>query len=63
MKPFLFICVLALCADLAPGADPDLAKIQKSYDEAVKRAVDPITATYRVELQKLLEQHTKAGKR
>lgn len=62
MKPFLLVCVLALCADLASGADPDLAKLQKSYDEAVKRAVDPITATYRVELQKLLEQHTKAGK-
>jgi len=62
MKTFFLRCVLLIGVSLASAADPDLAKLQKSYDEAVKRAVDPITATYRAELQKLLEQHTKAGK-
>lgn len=62
MKTILLVYFFGICAGLASGADPDLAKLQKSYDEAVKRAVDPITATYWAELQKLLEQHTKAGK-
>lgn len=62
MKKLLLATVLSLSAGLAHAADPDLAKLQKSYDDAVKRAVDPITATYRAELQKLLDQHTKAGK-
>ncbi len=44
------------------AADPDLARLQKSYDEAKKRALAPLQTTYQTELQKLMEQHTKAGR-
>jgi hypothetical protein len=62
MKTPLLATALWITVRLSYAGDPDLAKLQKSYDEAVKRAVDPITTTYRAELQKLLEQHTKAGR-
>ncbi len=60
--PLLFIFTFALAAGTIHAVDPDLARLQKSYDEASRRALQPIQATYQAELQKLLEQHTKNGK-
>lgn len=55
--------VILLCVSLRVFAtDADLARLQKSYEEASKRALAPVQATYQKELQRLIEQHTKTGK-
>lgn len=62
MNVNVLLLLLCFCAGQAFAVDPELEKLQKSYDEATKRALAPIQATYQKELQKLMEQHTRAGK-
>lgn len=57
----IYSILLSCCVWHASAADADLARLQKSYDEAAKRALAPLQATYVQQLQKLLEQRTKAG--
>ncbi|MBK8094892.1 MAG: hypothetical protein IPK32_23715 [Verrucomicrobiaceae bacterium] len=44
------------------SADVELGRLKQSYQDATKRALEPINATYEKELLRLLEKHTKAGK-
>ncbi len=62
MKTFLLSLLSCFYVCAVCAADPDLGRLQKSYDEAKKRVLVPLQTTYQTELQKLLEQHTKAGK-
>jgi hypothetical protein len=62
MKTFLLCLLSCFHVFSVCAADPDLGRLQKSYDEAKKRALDPVQTTYQTELQKLMEQRTKAGK-
>ncbi len=62
MKTMFIIHVFFLHAFSVFAADPDLARLQKSYDAAKKRVLTPVQATYQAELQKLMEQHTKDSK-
>ncbi len=41
---------------------PELARLKTGYQAAVTKAVSPLTATYRKELERLLDSFTRAGK-
>lgn len=57
------VCVVAcLCSSAALALDPEVERLQKAHAAAVQRAVAPVDAAYQKELQKLLDQYTKAGK-
>lgn len=62
MKTIFIILVLCVHASAVFAADPDLERLQKSYDAAKNRVLTPVQTTYQAELQKLMEQHTKEGK-
>lgn len=62
MKTSFLIPVLILQASFVFAADPDLERLQTSYDAAKQRVLAPVQTTYQAELRKLMEQHTKAGK-
>lgn len=42
-------------------ADADLDRLRTSYEGAVERAVSPLRDTYKQELLKLMDRHTRAG--
>ncbi len=54
-----FLLVLACCS--LAGADAELDRLRVSYEGAVERAVAPLRETYKQELLKLMDRHTRAG--
>lgn len=44
------------------AVSPELARLKTSYQAAVTKAVSPLTATYRKELERLMDSFTRAGK-
>lgn len=47
---------------MALALDPEVERLQKAHAAAVQRAVAPVDTAYQKELQRLLDQYTKAGK-
>lgn len=59
-RALTLICILITLVP-CQGADADLLRLRKSYQEARERALAPLNATYEKELSKLLERQMKAG--
>ncbi|MDP1589094.1 MAG: hypothetical protein Q8M07_15190 [Prosthecobacter sp.] len=62
MKLISFILLALLYSSSLWGADPELLRLQKAYEDATRRALAPLQTTYQKELQKLQEQYAKSGK-
>lgn len=66
LRIFIAIAIMigassALVAQTTPSLPKDAESLRKSYQDARQRALQPLDAKYKTELEKLLAAHTKAG--
>ncbi len=60
MKKHFIPALFLTCCPMA-FADAELDRLRTSYEGAVERAVSPLRETYKQELLKLMDRHTRAG--
>lgn len=61
-RPFLLLAVFAAAVLSAPAQPDALATARKAYSTAVEKATAPLRVDYLRTLEKMLDDHTRAGR-